>query len=115
MWRVTCLDVLRVSRASAISAEEQRTSSLHRVLHHAVRALEVGAKIRRDAFRGRGEVAQGFGERSGHLVKCEGEEWAALSGRGKARGSARRRPSPPVVAARAPSARHRAGDGRSFA
>ena len=55
--------VLRIRRAAAIPAEEQRAPALHRLLHHAVRELEVGTHLRRDSLRGSGEIAKGFGER----------------------------------------------------
>jgi hypothetical protein len=55
--------VLRVRRASAIAAEEQRAPSLHCLPHHLMRALEDGTQLVRDSLRGGGEVAQSIGER----------------------------------------------------
>jgi hypothetical protein len=42
--------------------KKERASALHRLLHHAMRTLEVGTEIGRDAFRRRSEVAQSIGE-----------------------------------------------------
>ena len=55
-------EMLRVRRAAAVAAEEQRAAALHRLAHQRVRGVELGAERLAHFEREFGELAEAAGE-----------------------------------------------------